>query len=87
MRLYSPAAFWKLLKPPSSQPSAAPADLHAHYCRLLSELDPTYTPEIFISGWETSQEATITPEEVQEAVQKLRHNKALGNHWLFAELL
>ena len=64
LRIYSPAAFWKLLKPPASLPAAAPADLHAHYSRLLSQLDPTYVQEDFIHGWETSQDATITPEEV-----------------------
>lgn len=86
LRIDQPAAFWRLLKPPKQPLTVDPAALHSHYEALLSHPAPTYSREIFLQHWEELA-TPISADEVYSAVHLLRHNKALGTSWLFAELL
>lgn len=81
LRIDSPAAFWRLLKPPKQPLAVEPAALHTHYDALFAHPAPTYLPERFLPPGYASP-ASITPAEVRHAAHLLRHNKALGDSWL-----
>ena len=86
LRIHEPGAFWRLLKPPKQPLAISPKDLHQHYTNLLTSLDASSTPETFTDGWQSSA-PPITADEVEQAAHHLQYNKAMGDSWLYAELL
>ena len=77
LRRSKPADFWRLLKQPAGQVVATPSSLVLHYTALLATVPAHYTPEL-IPGTPPGG-APFDHQEVREAVEKVKGNKALGN--------
>ena len=85
-RLNHPREFWRLLRPPHKPARIAPHTLHTHYRALFDVLPPGYEDGDWLATQLAAQQP-FTGAEVQDAVAKLRRNKALGTSWISPELL